>query len=314
MRTRVNRLIVVAVSLFVFAALAVGCGGGPAVEGSSNDGAIPEEAAVELDPHSANVVKLLSDLVYAYETPAADSEQVIDADLEAVLTDGQNDAEVLRDVTDHWKRVYLDKSYQLCLWGGQEYAPELEQAGLVDSPTHAFVVLGYELKDGQMQDELKRRCEAAAAAARTFPSTVLVCSGGATGKNNSARNTEAGLMRDYLVNVCGIDEGRILVDERAMTTAENALNTMEMLRQAGMETMTIVTSSYHQRWGQAVYNTVASLYGRDHGYRPQMLADYSYDTLPTNPVYKQDARIAVMQIAQILGLPKEAVQALPPAR
>ncbi len=314
MRTRVNRIVVAFVAVFVCAMLSVGCGGGAEVEGPSGNDVSSEEATVELDPHTANVVKLLGDLVYAYETPAADSQQIIDADLAAVAAVGQNDADVLRDVADHWRRVYLDKGYSLCLWGGQEYAPELEQTGLIDSPTHAFVVLGYELKDGEMQDELKGRCEAAAAAARTYPSSVLVCSGGATGKNNTAKNTEAGLMRDYLVNVCGIDESRILVDERAMTTAENALNTMAMLRQAGMQTMTIVTSSYHQRWGQAVYNTVASLYGRDQGYRPQMVADYSYDIVPSNPVYKKDARIAVMQIAQILGLPNEAMQSLPPVQ
>ena len=89
------------------------------------------------------------------------------------------------------------------------------------------MVLGYELLNGGMTDELKGRCDAAAAAAKTFPASLLVCSGGATGQNNPQRHTEAGLMKDYLVDECGIAAERVFTDERALTTAENIISILD---------------------------------------------------------------------------------------
>ena len=136
---------------------------------------------------------------------------------------------------------YLDASWPVLLYGTDD--PSL----LPVSGKHAFVVLGLQLADGEMTDELKARCDAAAAAAKAFPESVLVCSGGATGENNPARHTEAGLMKSWLTKHCGIAASRILTDEKAMTTAENALNTFEILRQQGIESITLITSDYHQR-------------------------------------------------------------------
>jgi vancomycin permeability regulator SanA len=167
------------------------------------------------------------------------------------------------------------------------------------------VVLGYELKNGEMQPELKGRCAAAAAAARSFPSTIIICSGGATGDNNPSKHTEAGMMRDYLVKRCGIEASRIHIDESAMTTLENASNTIEMLQQQGIETMTIVTSTYHQRWGQAVYNAVAVLYRRYFGYSVTIEYNYCFYTEPEHEIYRNDDRLAIRQIAQLLNVPME---------
>ena len=293
----------------VFSPILAGCSG-PKLPDAQTQEATQEEVAA--DP--TGVGQLLCDLVEAYESPESGAGDAIDADLAEVQTRGQADYDVAKSVAERWKSVYLDESYQLNVWGGGQTAPELAQSGIVDGPTHAFVVLGYELKDGQMTDELRGRCDAAAAAARTYPSTLLVCSGGATGKNNPDKHTEAGLMRDYLVGVCGIDATRVLVDERAMTTAENALNTMEMLKGAGVQTMTIVTSTYHQRWGQVVYDAVAAQYRKQQGYSVQFVGNYSYQITPENPAYEKDDRIAVMQVGQIMGLPEETMEMLPAIR
>ena len=172
-----------------------------------------------------------------------------------------------------------------------------------DSGRHAFVVLGYELKDGQMQPELKGRCDAAAAAARSYPSTILVCSGGATGDNNPKLRTEAGVMKAYLVETCGIDASRIHIDENARTTLQNARNTLDMLQAQGIETMTLVTSTYHQRWGQVIYNAVAALYRQVYGYTVEIVGNYCYETEPAHESYRNDDRIAISQVAQLLGVP-----------
>lgn len=249
---------------------------------------------------------LFTALVNAYESPSEGDDARIDAKLDAIREVNASDYDIALAIADHWRDVYLDDDYPLFIYReGEERATVLEQTSLRDSARHAFVVLGYELKNGEMQPELKGRCAAAAAAARSFPSAILICSGGATGDNNSSRHTEAGLMRDYLVKRCGIEASRIHIDERAMTTLENATNTLDMLQQQGIETMTIVTSTYHQRWGQAVYNAVASLYRRYFGYSVEIVGNYCYDTEPEHDMYRNDDRMAIRQIAQLLNVPMD---------
>ena len=257
------------------------------------------------EANDANFGQLLTDLVTAYEHPEDYDPRTVNADVAAIRAVDRKDGAMAKSIADHWKKVYLDPDYTLCLWQGGTEAPELKKSGIPDSARHAIVVLGYELKNGAMQPELERRCEAAAAMARTFPRTILVCTGGATGENNPAKHTEAGLMKAYLTERCGIDPDRIFIDEQAMTTQENAVNCFEILRTQKVRTMTIVTSSYHQRWGQAVYNALATVYRLQKGYRVDIVGDYSYDCAPDVPLYENDARIAVFQIAGILELPKE---------
>ena len=165
-----------------------------------------------------------------------------------------------------------------------------------------------------MTAELAGRCDAAAAVARSFPGAIVVCSGGATGENNPEGHTEAGLMKEYLSENCGIDTERIFIDEKAMTTAENAVNTFEILREQRIKTMTIVTSAYHQRWGQAVYNAVGALFRQRYGFDVRVVGNYCLDIEPSVEMYRMDDRIAVMQIAQILGLPPDVMRSLPSLR
>ena len=242
---------------------------------------------------SVNYAALLADMLASYE-----AQQRIGYDTEAL------DDDIARAIAAHWKKVYLDPDYQLFLYGKDD------PSALPVTGRHAFVVLGYELKDGEMTEELMGRCDAAAAAALAFPDSILVCSGGATGPNNPDAHTEAGLMRDYLIGH-GIAAERIFTDERAMTTAENAINTFEILRAQEIETMTIVTSSYHQRWGQVLYNALAAQYRQAYGYSAEIVGNYCYDTEPADEIFLQDARIAVMQLGSILGLSEEEMALLP---
>lgn len=258
------------------------------------------------DENKERFADLLTELVSAYESPTGEDDDRINATLDAIQRTSKSDYEIASAITSHWRDVYLDDDYPLFVHrAGEMLATSLEETRLRDSNRHAFVVLGYELKNGKMQSELVGRCDAAAAAARSYPSTILVCSGGATGDNNPMMHTEAGMMKDYLVKTCGIDASRIVIDEQAKTTLENAKNTMEMLKQQGIETMTIVTSTYHQRWGQVVYNAVATLYHQAYGYSVGIIGNYCYEIEPTRDSYRNDDRIAVYQIAQLLDIPME---------
>lgn len=249
--------------------------------------------------------QLLGDLLTAAQNPSGSDGQTIAADLSAILAVSRTDFEIAEAIAGHWQRVYLDADYRLFLDTG-DASSACAEADIPNSPRHAIVVLGYELRDGQMQPELMGRCEAAAALARACPSAILICSGGATGANNPEGHTEAGLMRDYLVNPCGIARERIFIDEQAMTTADNAVNSYAIMRERGVTSMTIVTSSYHQRWGQALYNAVGALYRQQYDYAPEIIGNYCYDIEPSNPAFRDSARIAIQQISGILGVPLNA--------
>ena len=248
-------------------------------------------------PSSVTFGSFLFDLVDIYENGG--DVRRIDADAEELGDD------LAFAIAEHWKQVYLDPDYKLYLHGKDD------PAQIPIEEPHAIVVLGYELKNGNMVPELKGRCEAAAALAAAFPDSILVLSGGATGKNNPRGNTEAGRMRNYLVDQCGVDPARIFTDTRAKDTVSNAVNTLNILEAQGIGSMTLVTSSYHQRWGQAIYNAVAVLYAMEHGWRVNIVGNYCYDTEPSVAAYYWDARIAVRQLGTLIGLPDNQMALLP---
>ena len=254
--------------------------------------------------------RLLVQLATAYEAPSPGDEEALEKILESIRAVSEDDYDIARSIAEHWKAVYLDEAYELNIHRGEETAEELAETLPEEGVKHAFVVLGYELKDGKMQDELKGRLKAAVAAANARPESVLICSGGATGSNNPDNNTEAGLMKQYLVFRGGIDRERIITDTRAMSTLQNAENTFAILRKRDIRSITIVTSTYHQRWGQAVYNAMAALYEKRYGFSVQIVSNYCYETKPSREAYKQDDRMAVRQIGDMLDLSKETKRKL----
>ncbi|MBO4368108.1 MAG: YdcF family protein [Clostridia bacterium] len=248
-----------------------------------------------------NFSQLLSRLFSAYTSPAEDDAEVIAALLEEIRAVEEADYEVASSVVSEWEETYLNPEYVLHISIGDEYAPELQGTALEDCHKHAFVVLGYALEDGEMKDELIGRCDTAAAAARTFPDAIIVCSGGATGQNNPLGRTEAGLMKEYLVEECAIDPDRIFIDESAMTTAENAWNSLAILREQGVETITIITSAYHMLRGMALYNAVSALYDLEYGYSVRIVENYCFDIQADAETKQREASFAVMQLGGILN-------------
>ena len=261
------------------------------------------------EANAENFGTLLSDLVRACETPSDEDAQILEADLEAIRSVNENEYELARAITDHWQSVYMNPDYRLFVFEKDDPA-ELREYGVTDSADQAIVILGYQLADGEMQPELIRRCDAAADLAKAFPEAILVCSGGATGKNNSTNNTEAGLMKAYLTENCGIDASRIYIDEKALTTVDNAIYTLEILQKQGVRNMTIVTSTYHQRRSQMLYRLMAEIYRQQHDYSVEIVGNYNYDI--ESSMTALDDRIAIQGIAGILDLPKEVVRSMPP--
>ncbi|MCR4622786.1 MAG: YdcF family protein [Clostridiales bacterium] len=197
-------------------------------------------------------------------------------------------------VANEWRQVYLNSDYRVFIYGEDD--PSL----LPVTGRHAFVVLGFELENGEMKDELKARCDAAAVAAKAFSDSVLLCSGGATGENNPENHTEAGLMKAYLVGEHGIDAERIFIDEEALTTTENALNTLEILKTLGITRITLVTSSYHQRRANMLYFTLAELARLYGGYSLELAGNFSNRAEADWLLAVIDPQLAVYQLGELI--------------
>ena len=240
----------------------------------------------EKEDEPVNISKLLFDLASLRE-----ADDRVAEDLDAL-----KDSELASFVADKWQAIYMNPDFRLFIHGKDN------PADLPVSGKHAFVVLGFELDNGEMSDELKARCGAAAAAAAAFPGSALICSGGATGENNPERHTEAGLMKDYLVRTCGIDADRILIDESALTTLENAVNTFAILKEQGIETITVVTSSYHQKRALLLYETLAEMIRRKEGVSITVAGNYSCEARQPEALAEIDAKLAAMQLAELIAL------------
>ena len=193
-----------------------------------------------------------------------------------------------------WNTLYVE---------GADAVPRLsDPAEEVPAGRRAIVVLGLELVDGEMQEELRRRCDLAAEAARAWPEAILICSGGATGENNPEAHTESGMMKAYLSEACGIDPDRIFIDERALTTVGNAVNTYVILREQGVESMTIVSSSYHLRRAQILYLTI-DLFSRSLlGCGCELASVLGCDREVPEGYEDQDAAVAAFQVQACLAV------------
>ena len=255
-------------------------------------GAACAETAEAAETETAvTLAALVTDLYEACLDPSEASSAQISADLEA-LDDPLADA-----VAEHWQETWLNPDYRMYMYGTDD--PSL----LPVTGRHAFVVLGFQLENGEMQEELVGRCEAAAAAARAFPDSILVCTGGATGGNNPDRHTEAGRMKEYLTEHCGIGADRIFTDELAMTTTENAINSLAILQEQQIEAMTVVTSDYHQLWGQTLFHAQAEKNRLAGGSPIRIIANYNWSTGPETEVYGTGLIYTVFQLNEILGRP-----------
>ena len=269
--------------------------------------------AMEYSPapeNDANFALLLGDMLTAVTNPSDASGEAISGDVDAISAVSERDGALARRIADHWTKVYLDPDYELFIYHDGDGAEALLGADIADNGRHAFVVMGYQLLDGEMQEELKARCEAAAAAARAYPDAIIVCSGGATGPNNPDGHTEAGLMKAYLTDVCGIDSSRIYIDENAMNTVDNAVNTFAILKDMDVASMTIITSSYHQKRGQALYNALSAIYELNCGYSAEIIGNFSCDYESSSGA-GFELNVAIMQLSGILGLSDEAKNMIP---
>ena len=109
-------------------------------------------------------------------------------------------------------------------------------------PLDAIVVLGAPLaRDGSLTAALKGRVAAAAELYRRGGGRYVVVTGGVT---HGAPRPEAAAMAEALVDV---PRDVLLVEDRALTTADNARYTAQMLAPLGARRVWLVTQPFHTR-------------------------------------------------------------------
>ena len=104
-----------------------------------------------------------------------------------------------------------------------------------------------------MRDELVGRCSTALNLANKYPECYVLVTGGPTASGD--RNaTEADMMADWLMDN-GVSADRIIIENRSMTTGENALFSYRLLADGYEEvnSIAIVTSDYHVPLGSLVF-------------------------------------------------------------
>ena len=180
--------------------------------------------------------QLVTDMVYAFRMQLPDREQIIAADVAALKEHDAALGEAWGGIMEYWD--YADTRLEL----NYDRLPE----NLPQDDSLCIVVLGFQLlPDGSMAPEMLGRCELALAAARQYPKAYLAVTGGGTAAGN-AMVTEAGVMAEWFLEQ-GIDENRIIREDRSSTTDENAKFTLQILtgEYPQIKSIAVVTSDYH---------------------------------------------------------------------
>ncbi|WP_263769097.1 YdcF family protein [Propionivibrio soli] len=126
--------------------------------------------------------------------------------------------------------------------------PLTTQAGPTEKGRRAIVALGYALNpDGSMHEILVGRLETTLALAKADPDALIIVTGGVP----QNRKTEGKLMADWLVQH-GIGRDRVIEENYATSTVDNALFSAYALARHRIDSATLVSSASHVRRGQAL--------------------------------------------------------------
>ena len=165
---------------------------------------------------------------------------------------GERDAQTMEELASVDPKQYEQWSRIMDLWEAPVTVNDALPDDLPKDDTLCLVALGFQLNpDGTMRDELIERLKVLLAASAQYPNAVIVCTGGGTAADNPSA-TEAGSMAQWLVDQ-GVDPGRIHVEDRSRTTAQNAMLTFDLLEVQcpQVDNIAIISSDYHIEIGRA---------------------------------------------------------------
>lgn len=104
------------------------------------------------------------------------------------------------------------------------------------------LILGHALKSNGPTEVLTLRCEKAAEYLREHKNTIAIACGGITGEGQT--KSEAEVIKE-LLTANGIEEERIILEDKSTTTAENFYNAKKLMTESGKTEVALLSSSYH---------------------------------------------------------------------
>lgn len=190
-------------------------------------GSVPAAQAAE----ETNPQRLLAD----YCADPDGSAEKIEARLDALEAENPAEGALWRRIMTDWARLN-EAGFE-----NHRVLPD----DLPQDDSLCIVVFGYGLgADGSIQPELEDRLYVALNAARQYPDAYVAVTGGQT--SEVAGVTEGGQMAAWL-RAQGVAESRLIVEDQALSTTQNAANTYKLLTSAypQVKTLAVVTSDYH---------------------------------------------------------------------
>lgn len=158
--------------------------------------------------------------------------------------------EAFSNIMDYW--IYADTSMPINL----DVLPD----GLPNDNSLCIVTLGFQLdqETGEMQPELIKRLEVTLLNAIKYPNAYIAVTGGGTSLADPSK-TEGEEMAKWLI-AHGVDEKRIIVENKAPTTVGNATNTFRLLKEKPeVKSIAMISSSSHIQRAVAIFEAVFQL-------------------------------------------------------
>lgn len=202
---------------------------------------------------------IVSDLVYTYKMRQTSAYREISELLSALSEKDPALGSVWSRIMKYWEYVGTDMTVNY------DVLPD----GLPADGSLCIVVLGYALtSEGEMADELIGRCRTALACAEKYPDAYIAVTGGGTAGGRH-EETEADLMAQWLIDN-GVTPDRLIIENRSLTTGENAQRTCAMILEHYPEIrqIAVVTSDYHIQLGCLVFQEQLLLESYKRGSEP----------------------------------------------
>lgn len=194
--------------------------------------------------------EIVEDLVIAHASDPDDTQKNTKALLKELKSSDREAYKKWSEIMEVWRSVNTD------LQINYDKLPD----GLPQTDELCLVALGFALMpDGTMKEELVGRLRVLKNCAEQYPNALIVCTGGGTAAENKAV-TEAGQMADWLLQH-GIEAERIIVEDKSITTAQNAQLSYEILTNEYPQVtqLAIISSDYHIATGQLLFDAEAIL-------------------------------------------------------
>ena len=196
----------------------------------------------------------------ALPATAEEAQSRIERAVVSYAAEGTRDERALSDLAsldpvlgEKWNRI-------MDLWETPVAVNDALPDDLPDDDSLCLVALGFQLNpDGTMREELVERLRVLLAASQKYPRAIIACTGGGTAANDPTA-TEAGRMAEWL-EAQGVDPSRLIVEDRSLTTAQNAIYTFDILAEQypRVKQIAIISSDYHIATGVLLFGAEAIL-------------------------------------------------------